>query len=68
MALVDRVRNICLTPNTEWPVIAAEPASTGALMTGYVVRSPPSARLPDSSVGPSLDERCPISAPTAFRS
>src|SRR5437762_6380181 len=37
MALVDRVRNICLTPNTEWPVIAAEPASTGALMTGYVV-------------------------------
>jgi len=37
MALVDRVKNICLTPNTEWPVIAAEPASTGALMTGYVV-------------------------------
>jgi len=37
MSLVDRAKNICLTPNTEWPVIAAEPASTGTLMTGYVV-------------------------------
>jgi hypothetical protein len=36
MALVDRVKNICLTPNTEWPVIAAESASTGGLITGYV--------------------------------
>lgn len=36
-SLVDRAKNICLTPNTEWPVIAAEPASPGALVTGYVV-------------------------------
>jgi hypothetical protein len=27
MNVVDRVKNICLTPNTEWPVIAEEPAS-----------------------------------------
>ena len=37
MALVDRVKNVCLTPATEWPVIAAEPASPGGLITGYVV-------------------------------
>jgi hypothetical protein len=37
MSIVDRVKNICLTPNTEWPVIAVEPASPGALITGYVV-------------------------------
>jgi hypothetical protein len=37
MSIVDRVKNICLTPNTEWPVIAAEPASAGSLITGYVV-------------------------------
>jgi hypothetical protein len=32
-----RVRNILLTPNTEWPVIAEEPADTGGVVTGYVV-------------------------------
>ena len=37
MSLVDRAKNICLTPNTEWPVIAAEPVSPGPLVTGYVV-------------------------------
>ena len=37
MSIVDRAKNICLTPKTEWPIIAAEPASTSALMTGYVV-------------------------------
>ncbi len=36
MNLVDRVKNICLSPNTEWPVIASEPASTGELISGYV--------------------------------
>src|SRR3984893_3628132 len=36
MAIADRVKNICLTPTTEWPVIAAEPAPTGSLITGYV--------------------------------
>jgi hypothetical protein len=36
MSLVERVKNICLTPNTEWPVIAGETATTGGLITGYV--------------------------------
>jgi hypothetical protein len=35
VTLVDRVKNICLTPNTEWPVIAQEPASPQSLITGY---------------------------------
>ena len=37
MDLVQRVKNICLTPNTEWPVIADETTSTGTLIAGYVV-------------------------------
>src|SRR5436309_11192832 len=37
MNIVGRVKNICVTPKTEWPVIAAEPASAGSLITGYVV-------------------------------
>jgi hypothetical protein len=37
MAIVDRVKNICLTPNTEWSIIADEPTTTGDLITGYVV-------------------------------
>src|SRR4029077_20750219 len=36
MSIVDRIKNICLTPNTEWPVIAGEQSSTGSLITGYV--------------------------------
>ena len=36
MSIVDRIKNICLTPNTEWPVIANEQSSTGSLITGYV--------------------------------
>jgi Yip1 domain len=36
MGLVERVKNICLTPNTEWPVIAGETATAGGLITGYV--------------------------------
>jgi hypothetical protein len=35
--MIERARNICLTPSTEWNVIAAEPASTSGLITGYVV-------------------------------
>lgn len=35
MDIVQRAKNICLTPKTEWPVIAAEPADTGALLGGY---------------------------------
>jgi hypothetical protein len=36
-SLVDRAKNICLTPNTEWPVIAAEATTAGTLVSGYVV-------------------------------
>ena len=36
MALVDRVKNILLTPKTEWPVIEGEKTTTAELMTGYV--------------------------------
>jgi hypothetical protein len=35
MDIIQRAKNICLTPATEWPVIAAEPATTGGLLTGY---------------------------------
>ena len=37
MALIDRIKNICITPKTEWPVIAGETTSTASLMTGYVM-------------------------------
>lgn len=37
MSIVDRARNICLSPTTEWPIIAAEPTTTGTLISGYVV-------------------------------
>ena len=37
MSLVDRVKNILLTPKTEWPLIAAEPATTQGLFTGYAI-------------------------------
>jgi hypothetical protein len=36
MGLVDRAKNICITPNTEWPVIAGEASTTAGLMSGYV--------------------------------
>lgn len=36
MSIVERAKNICLSPTTEWPVIAAEPTTTGTLITGYV--------------------------------
>jgi hypothetical protein len=37
MALVDRVKNILLTPKTEWPVIDAEPTTVGDLYKGYII-------------------------------
>ena len=37
MNLVDRVKNIIMTPKTEWPVIAAEDPNPTAILTGYVV-------------------------------
>jgi hypothetical protein len=36
MAILDRVKNICLNPTTEWPLIAAESGSAGSLISGYV--------------------------------
>ncbi|HEX4942973.1 MAG TPA: Yip1 family protein [Usitatibacteraceae bacterium] len=36
MGIVDRVKNIILTPKSEWPIIAGETSSTGDLMGGYV--------------------------------
>lgn len=36
MNLQTRARNILLTPNTEWPVIAGETTPTSSLITGYV--------------------------------
>jgi hypothetical protein len=35
--LIARVKAILLTPKTEWPVIAGEPASVAGIFTGYVV-------------------------------
>lgn len=36
MDTVTRAKNICLTPVTEWPVIAAEQTPAAALLGGYV--------------------------------
>ncbi len=35
--IVARAKAILLSPDTEWPIIAAEPASTGGLYTGYIM-------------------------------
>ena len=37
MGLVDRAKNILLTPKEEWLVIANEEPNSGAIITGYVV-------------------------------
>ena len=37
MALVDRVRNVLLTPKTEWPVIAGESPTAQSLYVGYIL-------------------------------
>lgn len=37
MDLVQRAKNICLSPASEWAVIETEPATTGALLTGYAL-------------------------------
>lgn len=36
MNVIERVKNICLSPKTEWPVIAGETTPTGSLVTDYV--------------------------------
>jgi Yip1-like protein len=35
--LIERVKNICVSPSAEWMVIEGESASTASLITGYVV-------------------------------
>jgi len=37
MNLVERAKNIVVSPKTEWPVIASEPADPGGILAGYVV-------------------------------
>jgi hypothetical protein len=37
MALVDRVKNILLTPRTEWTAIEGEAATVASIYTGYVI-------------------------------
>lgn len=37
MAIVERIKGILLDPKAEWPRIAAEPATTQAIYTGYVM-------------------------------
>ena len=37
MSIVARVKNILLSPNSEWPAIAAERTNVGALYTGYIM-------------------------------
>jgi hypothetical protein len=34
--IVERVKAILMTPRTEWPVVAAEPATTSSLYAGYI--------------------------------
>jgi len=36
-SIIERVKNICLSPDAEWSVIDHENASTAGLITGYVV-------------------------------
>jgi hypothetical protein len=36
MAMIDRIKNILITPKTEWPVIAAENTTTADLLKNYV--------------------------------
>ena len=37
MALIDRVKNMLLTPKTEWPVIAGETTTVQSLYVGYIL-------------------------------
>jgi hypothetical protein len=37
MNLIERAKNIIMTPKTEWPVIAAEEPNATAILIGYVI-------------------------------
>src|ERR671937_1614031 len=53
MSLVERAKNIILQPKREWPVIDAEPTTTGELYTRYIIplsAIPPIARFIGFSV------------------
>lgn len=39
MSIVNRAKNILISPKTEWPIIGAEPATTGGLMTYAAILS-----------------------------
>lgn len=46
MNLINRAKNILLTPKTEWNVIAGETATLGSLLTSYVI---PMALIPTAA-------------------
>lgn len=55
--LIERIRLILTTPKTEWPVIAAEPATVGSLYKGYILwvaAIPPICTLLKTTFGLSL--------------
>src|SRR5579864_2565000 len=37
MSMIERAKNILLTPRTEWDKIAGEPASVGGLYRSYII-------------------------------
>ncbi len=37
MAIMDRIKGMLLSPRTEWPKVAAEPASVQSIYTGWVM-------------------------------
>lgn len=37
MALIDRAKNIIISPKTEWPVIASEEPNGGSMVSGYAL-------------------------------
>jgi hypothetical protein len=39
MSIVNRAKNILISPKTEWPIIGAEPATTGGLITYAAILS-----------------------------
>jgi hypothetical protein len=37
MSIINRIKNILLTPKTEWPVVNQEQENPGSLLTKYVL-------------------------------
>jgi hypothetical protein len=61
MNIVDRAKNIILTPKTEWTAIAAEEPNVGQIISGYVI---PLALIPAvaAMIGYGLIGRGPVSS------